>query len=145
MNFVDARFEGDALVLPFARVALAHARRERIPVRDGEPLVAGLRPHAFADAALVDESVARRGVHFDATVDVLESLGTESFAYCRVPSGDADGDLAARLTGTAPGQLAVRLDPLSTISAGARARFWLDASAIHLFAADEEGRSFGAA
>ncbi len=141
MNFVDARFEGDALVLPFARVAVPRARRERIPVRDGERLVAGLRPHAFGDAALVDESVARRGVCFDATVDVLESLGTESFAYCRVPSGE----LAAQLTGTPPGQLAVRLDPQSAIAAGDRARFWLDAAAIHLFAADDEGRSLEAA
>jgi multiple sugar transport system ATP-binding protein len=145
MNFVDARFEGDVLVLPFARVDLPRARRERIPVRDGEPLVAGLRPHAFGDAALVDESVAARGVCFDAAVDVLESLGTESFAYCRVPSRDETGDLAARLTGTPAGQLAVRLDPQSTIAAGAPARFWLDASAIHLFAADDEGRNLEAA
>jgi ABC-type sugar transport system ATPase subunit len=68
-------------------------------------------------------------VTFDATVDVLESLGTESFAYCRVPGGP----------------LAARLDARSEIAAGDGATFWLDASALHLFAADADGRSLDTA
>jgi multiple sugar transport system ATP-binding protein len=145
MNFVPAHFEGDTLVLPFARLELERERRARIAVREGEPVVAGLRPHAFGDAALVDERIAQRGVCFDATVDVLESLGTESFAYCRVPSGGAEGARVEELTGTPAGQIAARLDPISAIAAGDRGRLWLDASAVHLFAAEDAGRNLEAA
>ncbi len=45
MNLLGATIERDEVVLPFARVPLTRERRAALAVHDGEPLIAGARPH----------------------------------------------------------------------------------------------------
>ena len=47
-------------------------------------MIAGLRPEHFEDASLVGDR--SRGVTFKAKIDVLESMGSEFYAYFVVES-----------------------------------------------------------
>jgi multiple sugar transport system ATP-binding protein len=116
----------------------------------GRDLVLGVRPEHFEDAALLAPGV-ETGLRFTATIDVIESLGSDTYAYFR-PDGAAAGtagtagaaaghaDLAelARDSGTAEvpgagGQIVARLDAASSLRRGERAALWADTSKIHLF------------
>jgi multiple sugar transport system ATP-binding protein len=121
----------------------------------GRDLVLGMRPEHFEDAALLAPGV-ETGLRFTATIDVIESLGSDTYVYFR-PDGAAGGaagtagagtagaaaghaDLAdlARDSGTAEvpgagGQIVARLDAASSLRRGERAALWADTSKIHLF------------
>jgi ABC-type sugar transport system ATPase subunit len=56
-------------------------------------VVLGIRPH---DVRLPDEPVEDPAGEIEVDVDVLEALGTESFAHCRV----GDVEFTARLPGS---------------------------------------------
>ncbi|HST39531.1 MAG TPA: sn-glycerol-3-phosphate ABC transporter ATP-binding protein UgpC [Conexibacter sp.] len=134
MNLVGARIEGDAVVLPFARVPLPRERRAQLDVRDGEPLIAGVRPHAFRE-------VSEGG--FTATVEVLEALGAESFAALPIARGDVDDARLDELAGTSEaqhGMLTVRLEASSPAAVGQPLTLALDGAALHLFSA-ADGRN----
>ena len=138
MNLLGATIEGDAIALPFARVPLTRERRAALDLRDGEPLIAGIRPHAFREVADAE------GALFSAPVEVLEALGSESFAALPVA---ADGPVPEarinELAGTAEAQhatLTVRLEASSPARLGDRLALTLDGAALHLFSA-EDGRN----
>jgi multiple sugar transport system ATP-binding protein len=110
-------------------------------------IVAGVRPEDFEDASLVGDKRSR-GVTFRTTIDVLESMGAESYAYFTVEhqgvaASEDLADLAADVggdTATDEGQVVARIDPASKAAAGAEIELWFDPEKIHLFEADS-GRS----
>jgi multiple sugar transport system ATP-binding protein len=136
MNFVPATVEGDAVVLPFARVELPKEVCERIA--DRNLLIAGIRPDHFEDAGLLDPDERSRGVTFTAQIDVTEWLGNELFAY--IPF-EAPAEVQERLKSLAREldseslrtQLVVSLDTASRIKDGEEAELWFDSSRMHLF------------
>jgi multiple sugar transport system ATP-binding protein len=149
MTFVEARLDGETLALPFARLPLERARRAEIEAAGGSA-IAGIRPHAFAEAASVGEAVRGRGVTFEAPIAVVESLGSESYAY--VPVGGAvAAETLRRLAGSAPistgdeVMLNVRLEGSTALAVGDRASLWLDPGAVHLFDPRDGHRITGAA
>ena len=77
MNFLPASVEGDELVLPFCRVPVPAAVRERAGSAD--LLIVGIRPEHIKDADLGD--VPAGGVRFAAPVDQTEWLGNEQYAF----------------------------------------------------------------
>ena len=136
MNFVPAQLENGALRLPFADVPVPDGLQAAFTDRD--VLIAGIRPGSFEDASLVDPSKIDKGVTFDVTVDVIEWLGNEQYAF--VPY-EAPDDITATLNQLQADldseqmrlQMTVSLDPLSRISDGETVTLWLDTSRIHLF------------
>ena len=136
MNFVPAQLENGALRLPFADVPVPDGLQAAFTDRD--VLIAGIRPGSFEDASLVDPSKIDKGVTFDVTVDVIEWLGNEQYAF--VPY-EAPDDITATLNKLQADldseqmrlQMTVSLDPLSRISDGETVTLWLDTSRIHLF------------
>ena len=115
-------------------------------------MIAGLRPEHFEDAGLVADRA--RGVTFKARIDVLESMGSEFYAYFVVESeqvasreleelaADANGsDLPATEGGV---QITARLGAESRARQGAEAERWFDSRQLQLFDA-ESGRSLLAA
>ena len=111
-------------------------------------MIAGLRPEHFEDASLVADR--SRGVTFKAKIDVLESMGSEFYAYFVVESeavssreldelaADAGG---ADLPGTEGGvQVTARLGAESRVQQGAEAELWFDSTHLQLFD-PESGRS----
>jgi multiple sugar transport system ATP-binding protein len=106
----------------------------------GRDLIVGIRPENFEDAALVDGHRAE-GLTFKATVDVLESLGADKYAYFHLQGARATAqeleELAADAgAGDAPGgsdQVVARLDPASRAREGRPLELWFDPAKLHLF------------
>jgi multiple sugar transport system ATP-binding protein len=136
MNFVPARISGDQIELPFVTIPLRDGWRDS--VEDGKVYIAGIRPGAFEDAEFVDAGKKSRGVTFDVTIDVMEWLGNEQYAF--VPF-EAPAEIVSQLAELANEldseqmrtQICVELDPLSRVRPGDEATLWLDAERIHLF------------
>src|ERR1700759_3726683 len=85
MNFLPAHIEGDHVKLPFGDVHIPDALRARPQAGPGggrNGVIAGLRPDDFEDAALVAEPAG--GTVFRTKIDVLESMGSEFYAYFTV-------------------------------------------------------------
>ena len=111
---------------------------------DGK-VVAGLRPESFEDAGLVGDLAEERGIVFEAEIDLVESLGSDLFAYFHVESEGVQSDQLADLiadrleeTGAAEQregqeQLVARLDPASKVKRRDTAKLWADTAKLHLF------------
>lgn len=87
---------------------------------------------------MLDTSVSEKGSTFKTTVDVVEWLGNEAYAYVpfEAPAevqeqlDQLERDLDGEAMRT---QLVVSLDGNSKIAAGSEATIWVDSSKIHLF------------
>ena len=141
MNFMPAELSGNRVELPIGEVDLSDEVKGR---RDGQ-VVAGLRPESFEDASLIGDLANERGVVFEAEIDLVESLGSDLFAYFHVESEGVQSDqladvIADRLEETgAPEpregqeQLVARLDPASKIKRRDTVKLWADTAKLHLF------------
>jgi multiple sugar transport system ATP-binding protein len=107
-------------------------------------VVVGIRPEDFEDAAIAAER-GHAGATFTTKIDVLESMGAESFAYFNVESEHVGSEELAELAadsgrsevpGGEPGQVVARIDAASQIRQGASAKLWFDAKKLHLFDAE---------
>src|SRR3954468_4347224 len=135
MNFFSATVENDRVRFPLGEFELpAHLRG----TANGE-VILGVRPEEFQDAALVG---GKPGHVFDADVTLVESLGSELYAYIEYEEGAAESEELAELAADAgagdlpsseANQAVARLEPASSVQAGGRARLWIDTSKIHLF------------
>jgi multiple sugar transport system ATP-binding protein len=131
MNLIPATVDGRRLRLPFTELDLG------APVGATGPVVAGLRPEHLEDAAVVDRA-ARRGVTFEVTVEVLEWLGAEQYAYVpyRAPPELVEPlhRLAEELDReSARTALVASIDPASRIRRGEPAQLWFDPANLYLF------------
>lgn len=127
---------GDQLELPFVTIPLRDEWRGA--VTDGTLYIAGIRPGAFEDAEFVDDDKRSRGVTFDVTVDMVEWLGNEQYAFVPFDATPEIKDQLAELAKDLDSeqlrtQLCVELDPLSRVRIGDKATLWLDAERLHLF------------
>ncbi|WP_205471350.1 ABC transporter ATP-binding protein [Nocardioides sp. SYSU D00038] len=134
MNFLPAKVDGTSVELPFGTVEIPADKAEKASGRG--LLIAGIRPEHFEDASVVDSG--RQGSTFRATVDVVEWLGNEAYAYIPFEAPpevqeqlqqlerDLDGDSLRT-------QLVVSLDGSSTVAEGDEAEIWVDTTKMHLF------------
>jgi multiple sugar transport system ATP-binding protein len=142
MNFMPGEISGDTIKLPLGDLRLSRETREQLDAADGAAVVAGIRPESFEDAALVGDA-RDRGVVFETEIDLVESMGSELYAYFRVGSGRLDSaelrelaedSGAAEVPGAgAEGQVVARLDPNSKARRGERSELWLDTTKLHFF------------
>jgi multiple sugar transport system ATP-binding protein len=141
MNFMPAELSGGKLKLPIGEVdagELAGGRGEG-------KVVAGLRPENFEDASVVGDLKQDRGVTFEAEIDLVESLGSDLFAYFHIESEGVQSDQLADLVGDrldetgaanireGEEQIVARLDPTSKVKRGERTELWADTAKLHLF------------
>ena len=151
MNFMPAELSGTKVKLPIGEAELSAAVED---AKDG-PVVAGLRPESFEDTELIGDLAQERGVVFEAEIDLVESLGSDLFAYFHVESEGVQSDqladvIADRLEETGmpepregQEQIVARLDPASEIKRRDTAKLWADTSKLHLFD-PESGERLGA-
>jgi multiple sugar transport system ATP-binding protein len=142
MNFMPARLEGDTVKLPLGDIPLSRALRDRLGSgADGREVVAGIRPENFEDASLVGDA-RDQGVILRAKIDVLESMGSEIYAYFEVEHEGIESDQLAELAadagaGEVPGggtdQVVARLSAESQVKQREEAELWMDARTLHLF------------
>jgi multiple sugar transport system ATP-binding protein len=136
MNFLPATVEGDQVTLPFATVRLPAGVAERAAVRGA--LIAGIRPEHFEDAQVLDDDTRGHGTTFRATVDVVEWLGHEAYAYIPYETSSEVAQHLEQLEKDLDGealrtQLVVTLDANSRITKGEEAEIWFDPAQMHLF------------
>ncbi len=149
MNFMPAEISGNRVQLPIGEVELG----EIAGARDGKA-IAGIRPENFEDAEVVGDLQGERGVVFEAEIDLVESLGSDLYAYFHVEHEGVQSDQLADLveerleetgaTGLREGeeQVVARLEPTSKVKRGETAKLWADTAKLHLFDA-ESGERLG--
>jgi multiple sugar transport system ATP-binding protein len=153
MNFMPAKLDGDNAHLPMIDVHLTGEAHERAAAaQPGQSVVAGIRPESFEDAALVSADVRDRGATFKTTIDLVESLGAEKYAYFQIEESAVESEelreLAedagtAEVPGATEGQVVARLEAASRVDRGTEAELWLDSSKLHFFDL-ESGRNLAA-
>jgi multiple sugar transport system ATP-binding protein len=147
MNFLPGEIGDGSLRFPLATVPLAGADRAGLtsPAREG-PVVVGIRPEDFEDAALTGER--ERGMVVKAVIDVLESTGSDVYAHLSLDGHNGTAvlgepalrELAAAAVSTAEEAVAsnaldviARLDSSSELGEGKEGELWLDTSKLHFF------------
>jgi multiple sugar transport system ATP-binding protein len=134
MNLVEARIEGEELVLGQFSVPLAANRR---PERTGQVIV-GIRPETFEDAAFAASELPT----IEAEVVVLEELGSDAHVFFRVDAArvaaglEEEADEAADLVTDRGALLNARVDPRTSARVGGHIRLALDPSRFHFFDAE---------
>ena len=151
MNFLPGELDGDRLRTPIGDPPIPREMRSRLEAGDGggrRGVIVGIRPEQFEDASLV--TLPARGHIFKTKIDVLEALGSDSYAHftvdsVRVSSSEleelADETDQAGVASSADGvQVVARLAAASGIKQGQEAQLWVDTSQLQLFDR-ETGRS----
>ncbi len=136
MNFVGGEIRDGRVHLPFGD----------IPVMEGishtGKVVAGLRPEDFEDASLAS---GKEGVTFKTTIDLLESMGSEFYAYFDVESehdvssdqlDELAADAGADDIGGDSNAIVARLDADSKVQQGQEAELFFESAKLHLFDPD---------
>ena len=144
MNFMVAEISGGKISLPIGEVDPSQIAGLELPA-EGK-VVAGIRPENFEDAAIVpDQTKSERGLTFEAEIDLVESLGSDLYAYFHIESEGVQSDQLADLVGErlaetgAAGlregqeQIVARLEPTSKVKRRETAQLWADTAKLHLF------------
>src|SRR5215217_2647529 len=142
MNFLPARLEGDTITLPFGETPIPDDLRGRLK-GDGKArdVIAGARPEHFEDSIVEPD---RQGLRFSAPVSVVESMGSELYAYFDVEAHiEQSADLAELAAdagmadlprhGGDEQQVVARLSAASRARPGETAELVLDTTGIQLF------------
>src|SRR3954467_4717417 len=133
MNFLPATVDGTSVKLPFGSVEIP---ADKAAKAEGKGLLmAGIRPEYFEDASAREGA---RGSTFRATVEVVEWLGNETYAYIPYDAPPEVAEQLAQLERDLDGeglrtQVVAALSGGSRIREGEEAEIWVDASRIHLF------------
>ena len=110
--------------------------------KETRDVIVGARPESFEDAALVGDAKSS-GHTFTATIDLVESMGSELYAYFEIDAGEgiqskeleelAHDSGAAEVPGSDTDQIVARLDAASKVERGKEAELWLNTEALHFF------------
>jgi multiple sugar transport system ATP-binding protein len=152
MNFMPGELVGGRVKLPIGEVEAGEAATGKA---DG-PVVAGLRPESFEDASLLGEDAKKDGgLAFEAEIDLVESLGSDLYAYFHVQSEGIESEQLADLIGDSldetgaanlregEEQVIARLEASSAIRRGEKTELWVDTSGLQLFDPDSGSRLGG--
>src|SRR4051794_29169276 len=136
VNFLAGQLDGDLLRTAIGDLRLTGEMRGRLEAGAGggrRGVVVGIRPEHFEDASLV--TLPARGHRFKAKIEVLEALGSDSYAHFtvdspRVSSSElhelADEADAAGVAPSAGGvQIVARLSAASAIRQRQEAQLWI--------------------
>ncbi|MEN0134209.1 MAG: ATP-binding cassette domain-containing protein, partial [Rhodococcus sp. (in: high G+C Gram-positive bacteria)] len=140
MNFFPGQLTADGVSTPLGEFTLPPETRDRVAASNSaKDVVVGIRPEHFEDVALVDAGQRESGATFTANVEVLESMGSDKYAYFTAEGPQVNSreleELAAD-SGTAVaggGQLVARLSAESSATHGKPVELWFDRAKIALF------------
>ena len=154
MNFMAGTLEEGGVTTSIGRLPLSPQLRQALESgNSGRQVIVGIRPEDIEDASLVQAADQAKGVKFRATIDVVESMGSDVFIYFTQESGltaktDQLADLAADSGSAELGSaetVTARLDPDTQIKEGDSAELWADVSSMHIFDPDNgENLTLGA-
>ena len=144
MNFLPAKLEDGRIKLPFGDAPLPDAMRSVLEGGNGKTrdVIAGVRPEHFEDA---DVEPDKEGLKFTAPVSVVESMGSELYAYFDIEHGAVQSSELNELAedaglsdlpthgGGDVQQVVARLDAASGARPGGEANLVLDTQYLQLF------------
>jgi multiple sugar transport system ATP-binding protein len=143
MNFLPGQINGGGTVVTALGEAQLPDRVRQALERSNTSgnVILGVRPEHFEDADLAGD---KPGATFDAPIDIVESMGSDIFAYFSMKGEEAhsrDLDDLAKDTGNdlhAHGVVPVtaRLDAAAKVRRGQTARLWYDTSKVQVFDAE---------
>jgi multiple sugar transport system ATP-binding protein len=152
MNFVMGHLEGNSVKLPFGSAPLSDRMIKALRAAGGHKsgnVIVGMRPEHFEDATIEDPGAPHR-LRFKAKIDVVESMGSELYAYFSVQSEDIESEQLSELakdsgmedlpSAGSGQQVVARLDPASKATPDGVLELVLDTDEIKLFE-PEGGRS----
>jgi len=137
MNLYECRVEDASLRLGSETIPLSAGvfdRRPELRAYEGKPVIVGIRPEDFEDAAIADASQG----HLTATVALVEALGSEIMVHFNVDapsvqSGDPD---AVEKTAETSANAVGRFSPRSSVKAGEEVEVAMDTNNLHFFDPD---------
>ena len=143
MNFMPATIDGGTLHTPLGDAPISGRVRQALE-RANAPrdLIVGIRPEAFEDAALATPDARQNGIGFRATIDVLESMGSDVYVYFTkdIEQGVDAAELAELArdsgradTGASGDTVVARIDTATRIREGDNAELWADLRSMHVF------------
>src|SRR5215207_619330 len=142
MNFLPARLEGDTIKLPFGDTPIPDEVRGRMTGNgNARDVIAGARPEHFEDS---DVEPDRPGLRFSAPVSVVESMGSELYAYFDVEAGQLESSDLTELAadsgmedlpqhGGDTQQVVARLSAASSARPNEQVNLVLDTTHLQLF------------
>ncbi len=142
MNFMAGTLEEGQMRTPLGDIPLTGRLQQALSGSSaGRDVIVGIRPEDFEDVALVGSENRDKGITLQATIDVVESLGSEKFVYFSREIGGVETAELAELardsgrtdTGGAAETVVARLDPATQITEGQDATLWVDVRALHVF------------
>ncbi|HET7304630.1 MAG TPA: sn-glycerol-3-phosphate ABC transporter ATP-binding protein UgpC [Segeticoccus sp.] len=139
MNFLPATLEDGHLRTTFGDMPLSDTQRRAVEEHDvGRDVIIGLRPEDFEDASLVESG--KDGGSFRATVDVVESMGSDVYAYFQIEGSTVRSDQLDELAtdagsdrGMDTSQVVTRLDPETRATEGQPLDVWINTRKVHIF------------
>ncbi|MEA2498494.1 MAG: multiple sugar transport system ATP-binding protein [Actinomycetota bacterium] len=145
MNFLPGTLEGKILKTPLGDLELPDEKLKKIEGGSGSRnVVVGIRPEDFEDADLVGDE-RDQGHVITVKVDVLESLGSDKFAYFHVEGERAAAkeleevasDIGAANLASSEGiQVTARLEVTSKAGEDQELDVWCDLRKLHVFDPD---------
>ena len=143
MNFMGGTLEDGKLRTALGDMPLSARHRQAIEAAGASrDVIVGIRPEHFEDVSLVSPDLKPSGLEFNATIDVIESLGSDKFVFFTQELGKAANvaelqelarDSGRADTGSTGETVVARLDPASRVTEGESARLWVDARKLHIF------------
>jgi multiple sugar transport system ATP-binding protein len=142
MNFMAGTLEDGKLQTQLGTMTLSDKTRRALEAGGGaRDVIVGVRPENFEDADLVPAHDQEHGITFKANIEVLESMGSDVFAYFTQEGGPAQTAELAELaadsgkadTGADTDQIVARLNAATTVREGKAADLWVDTRPIHIF------------
>ncbi|MDP9792266.1 multiple sugar transport system ATP-binding protein [Catenuloplanes nepalensis] len=138
MNFLPAAVSDGFLETPLGKIQTPSRVRDAL---SSSELILGIRPEHFEDAALIDDAQRPRGHEFTAPVDLVESMGSDKYAYFTLEGATATSAELEELAADAGGadlpsgasNLVTRFSAESRVRSGEPHRVWLNLEKIHLF------------
>ena len=143
MNFLPGEIDGENIKTPLGTMRIPDTIRNRLQSGPGGGrggVIVGMRPEDFEDSALVGDQSG--GITFKTKIDVLESMGSEFYAYFVVDADKVSSRELEELASDAGGadlprqegsQITARLEPASNVRQGQETELWFNTEHIHLF------------
>jgi multiple sugar transport system ATP-binding protein len=149
MHFMPGHVQGGKLVLPMVEIDVPPHLRDLSP---DTHLVVGMRPEHMEDAAVLSDAERSRGATFRTKIEVLESVGSDLFAYFTIETEGVDSEELKEIAEDAgttdvpreagANQAVARLSAESKVRRGQEAELWLDTQKLHFFDG-QTGRALG--
>ena len=143
MNFMLATIDAGTMRTPLGETPVSGRLRQALDHANApRELIIGIRPESFEDAALVPADARQNGIAFRATIDVLESMGSDVYVYFskEIERGVDAAELAELArdsgradTGGSGDTVVARIDTATRIREGDDAELWADLRSMHVF------------